>query len=229
MHRPGAFAEWVTVPAAVLIPWPPDLPAAAACLAEPLANGVHMVGLTRHLPVSPVLIIGAGPIGLMALHAFRLLRGAEVWCTDLSPERLAVAERLGATRTFHRDAGDPLTLLRAATGGEGVPLVIDAAGAGATKSLSLAALRPGGAAIWIGLHENRMTLDSYEITLPEKQIFGTYSATQEELAEAVRLLDRERPDVESWVTTAPLTEGAPLFQAMLHPGPCDLKGVLITQ
>ncbi|MBS0664597.1 MAG: alcohol dehydrogenase catalytic domain-containing protein, partial [Verrucomicrobia bacterium] len=50
MHRPGAFAEYVNVPARCLIPWPEQLAAEAAALAEPLANGIHVVNLTRHLP-----------------------------------------------------------------------------------------------------------------------------------------------------------------------------------
>jgi L-iditol 2-dehydrogenase len=65
MHRLGAFAERVNVPARCLIPWPPNLPAEAACLAEPLANGVHIFNLIRSLAPRRVLVIGAGPIGLM--------------------------------------------------------------------------------------------------------------------------------------------------------------------
>src|SRR5690606_27401241 len=54
------------------------------------------------------------------------------------------------------------------TSGEGADVVIDAVGASATKRQSLELLRPGGAAVWIGLHGNEMSLDTYGITLPEK-------------------------------------------------------------
>src|SRR6476661_5236216 len=63
MNRPGAFAERVAVPADCLIPWPDTLPAEAACLAEPLANGVHVAELVRPLRPKTVLVFGAGPIG----------------------------------------------------------------------------------------------------------------------------------------------------------------------
>ena len=59
MHRPGAFAEFVNVPARCLIPWPDGLPAEAAALAEPLANGIHVVNLTRHLPAATALVKAA--------------------------------------------------------------------------------------------------------------------------------------------------------------------------
>ena len=72
MHRGGAFAEYVRVPTRVLIPWPEELSAPAAALAEPLGNGVHIVNLTRHLPLRTALVIGAGPIGLMCQQALQM-------------------------------------------------------------------------------------------------------------------------------------------------------------
>jgi L-iditol 2-dehydrogenase len=98
MHRGGAFAEYVRVPTRVLIPWPEELSAQAASLAEPLGNGVHIVNLTRHLPVRTALVIGAGPIGLMCQQALQAMRGVSTMVCDLSMGRLAVAQKLGATR-----------------------------------------------------------------------------------------------------------------------------------
>src|ERR1044071_8352897 len=63
MNRQGGFAELVAVPEKCLVAWPDALPAAAASLAEPLANGVHIVGLTWQLIPNRVAIIGAGTIG----------------------------------------------------------------------------------------------------------------------------------------------------------------------
>ena len=112
------------------------------------------------------------------------------------------------------------------TEGDGVDLVIDAAGSAVTKQLSLDALRPGGAAVWIGLHGDRLELSSYAITLPEKHVLGTYAAKQDDLAEAVRLMVEGRVDVSSWVETRPLARGVELFQRMLKPGETDLKAVI---
>jgi len=75
MNRQGAFAEFVNVPADCLIPWPDNLPAEAACLAEPLANGVHVAELVAPLKPKTVLVIGAGPIGLMCQQAMQAMLG----------------------------------------------------------------------------------------------------------------------------------------------------------
>jgi L-iditol 2-dehydrogenase len=227
MHRPGAFAEYVNVPADILIPWPKAVPSRSACLTEPLANGVHVVNLTRHISAQTALVIGAGPIGLMCQQALQVMRGIKVMVCDLSAGRLEIAARLGATKTISSKDQDVAAEALAWTGGEGVDIVIDAAGTAATKKLSLAALRPGGATVWIGLHANRLELDSYEITLPEKQVLGTYSAKMEELVQALDLMREGKVDVTSWTDTFPLEASVEAFCRMLKPGDHDIKAVIV--
>jgi len=226
MHRPGAFAERVNVPARCLIPWPDGLPAEAAALAEPMANGIHVVNLTRHLPAATALVIGAGPIGLFCQQALQVLRGTRVWVADLSPERLAVARKLGAVDVIDPRAQDAAKVMQAVTGGEGADLVVDAVGAAATKRTSLDALRPGGATVWIGLHENSIPVDSYAITLPEKQVLGTYAAKIEELQQALGLMASGRVDAQSWVQRFSLADSVTAFQRMLAAKGADLKAVI---
>lgn len=226
MHRPGAFAEYVNVPAHCLIPWPENLPAEAAALAEPLANGVHVVNLTRHLPAATALVIGAGPIGLFCQQALQVLRGARVFVADLSNERLAAAKKLGAAGVINPREQDVAQILAAATGGEGADLTVDAVGGTITKKTSLSALRPGGATVWIGLFENSVTLDTYDITLPEKQVFGTYAAKIDELGTALDLMSSGKVDAQSWVQRFPLTDGVEAFQRMLAGKGTDIKAVV---
>lgn len=227
MHRAGAFAEYVSVPARCLIRWPGELPAAAACLAEPLANGVHIVNLTRHLSPRIVLVIGAGPIGLMTQQAFQAMTGATVFVADLVEDRLRAATSLGARHVIHSSREELVKTVLALTENEGVDLVVDAVGAASTKQQSLAATRPGGAAVWIGLHENAVTLDSYEITLPERIVFGTYAATQEELEKAIELMVAGAVDATSWVNVFPLADAVGAFHAVLAGKGSPIKAVLV--
>ena len=226
MHRPGAFAEFVNVPARCLIPWPENLPAEAAALAEPLGNGIHIVNLTRHLPAATVLVIGAGPIGLFSQQALQVLRGSRVFVADLSQERLEVAKKLGAAGVINSREQDVAQVILAATGGEGADLVVDAVGASVTKKTSLEALRPGGATVWIGLHENALTFDSYNVTLPEKQVLGTYAAKIDELQQALDLMASGRGETRSWVQRFPLEESVTAFHRMLAAKGADLKAVI---
>lgn len=226
MHRPGAFAEFVNVPARCLIPLPENLPAEAAAMAEPMANGIHVVRVSRHLPAAIALVIGAGPIGLFCQQALQVLRGSRVMVADLSPERLAVAKKLGAFRVVNPREEDLVKAVMAETDGEGVDLTVDAVGGAITKKNSLDALRPGGASVWIGLHENTVTLDTYGITLPEKQVLGTYAATIEELQQALDLMASGKVDALSWVQRFTLEHGVTAFQRMLAAKGADIKAVI---
>lgn len=226
MHRPGAFAEFVNVPARCLIPWPERLPAEAAALAEPMANGLHVARLTQDRPAATALVIGAGPIGLFCQQALQVLRGSRVIVADLSPERLAVARQLGAARVVNPREEDVVKVLQAETEGEGADLTVDAVGGAITKRAALEALRPGGASVWIGLHENTVAVDTYNITLPERVVFGTYAATIAELRQALDLMAAGRIDALSWVQRFPLADGVTAFNRMLAAKGADLKAVI---
>ena len=227
MHRSGAFAGFVSVPAHCLVDWPASLPATAACLAEPLANGIHVVGLTRHLNVKTVLVFGSGPIGLMCQQAFQAMLGATVIVTDLDAMRLQVARRLGAYRTVDAKIGSALDCVAELTDGEGADVVVDAVGSAATKRYALTCCRPGGAVVWIGLHGNGMTLDSYDVTLAEKQIFGTYSARLAELTQALDLMKQGKVDVTSWVRSFPLERAVEAFDQLLSGSGDPVKAVIV--
>lgn len=227
MHRPGAFAEFINVPAQCLIPWPEHLPASAACLAEPLANGVHVANLVKARGPKMICILGAGPIGLMCQQAAQILLSSTTIVCDFILERLEIAKKLGAHTTINARQGNTVEVVREITAHEGVDVVIDAVGAVATKQQALEMVRPGGAVVWIGLHENSMTLDSYKVTLPEVTIHGSYAATIGELQTAVTLMAGQRIDVESWVQTFPLAEGVSAFHKMLAAKGSDIKAVLV--
>jgi len=122
---------------------------------------------------------------------------------------------------------DVIEAARAWTGGEGVDIAIDAAGAGVTKRTSIAAIRPGGVAVWIGLHGDKMEFNSYEVTLPERHVIGSYAATQAELGVALDWMATGRVEVKSWVEPVPLQHGVEAFLRMATPSEKDLKAVLM--
>jgi L-iditol 2-dehydrogenase len=226
MHRPGGWAEYVCVPEQCLVEWPDSLPAEAACLAEPLANGVHVVGLTRDLAANLVVVIGAGPIGLLCQQAFQNLSSADVIVADLIEERLDAARRAGAKRAINSRQEDFLATVMEMTGGDGAEIVVDAVGSAKSKQLSLEATRPGGAAVWIGLHENTVTIDSHLVTLAERRVQGSYAASIDEIETAVELLAAGKIDT-SWIKPFPLVEGIEAFDRMLAARGDDIKAVLV--
>lgn len=223
MNLPGAFAQYVNVPSQALIPRPNHVPPDHAALSEPLANGVHVAGLLKPYAPETVVVFGAGPIGLMALQAIRIVFGARVAAVDRIPSRLEIAKRLGAEIVAQPD---DMKSIKEWAGEQGIDASVDAVGAGATKAASIAVVRPGGTAVWIGLHEDESPVSAYGLILPEKRVLGSYACTQAELAEALDWIASGRVDVDSWISRFPLEDSENAFQRMLDPGPDDVKAVL---
>lgn len=227
MERNGAFAEFVNVPARCLVETPSKLSPAEACLAEPLGNGVHMVELTRHIPLKRILVIGAGPIGLMAQQAFQALRGASVVVADLKEERLSVAKKLGADMVINSGKLSLEDEIRILTCGEGVDLVIDAVGMAITNRQALNVVGTGGVVVLIGLHENSSSLYSYDIILSEKKVMGSYAANLDDISLALQLMADQKVDVVSWVNYYSLQEGEKAFRDMMLAEGSHIKSVLL--
>ena len=98
VNRDGAFAEYLCIPATNAVHVDPAIPLDVLACFDPLGNAVHTT-LQWDLVGEDVLITGAGPIGCMAV-AIALKSGArKVVITDVNPSRLALAARMGATRT----------------------------------------------------------------------------------------------------------------------------------
>jgi threonine dehydrogenase-like Zn-dependent dehydrogenase len=225
MHRPGAFGQFVAVPEEVLFAWPEGLDADAAVLAEPLANGINALTLDPSQSKERVVVIGAGPIGLMCIAAARALENSEVIAADLQPERLEVASILGASRTFNPKLEQATEVLRRAWGQPSADYVVDAVGSKATKRLSFELARPGGTIVWVGLHDDTLEMDTYPITLQQKRILGSYSGSREHVQQAISILAGGHLPT-NWMKKFHLQDGVNGFFQMLEGKKDNVKGIL---
>lgn len=225
MQRPGAFAEYVAVPERVLVPWNHDLPADTAVFAEPLANGINALRQGGSARRSRVVVIGAGPIGLMCLFAAKKLYQSEVIVADRILERVQAARLLGADLAVHVPAQNLAEAMNAHWNGAAAEYVIDAVGSSETKKNSIDLAEPGATIVWVGMHDDIIHFSSYGLTLHQKTLAGTYSGSMRDLQHAVQLLNTEHLDT-SWATRFPLEEGETAFQAMLRPTRGSIKAIL---
>jgi threonine dehydrogenase-like Zn-dependent dehydrogenase len=215
VHRAGGFAERVAVPASALRPLPPGLSWEAAALVEPAANAVHAWNqaggaLGADATGARVAVIGCGAIGLLCA-AMALSGGAgRVDVTDLSPDRLAAAQRLGAEA-----AGPSLS-------GE-YDVVIDAVGSAATRAASAAHQRPGGVAIWLGLAGEEAGFDANALVRSEKRVLGSFAYRDEEFAHATALI---RDWDLAWAESYPLAAAAEIFTGLMNGGLHPVKALL---
>jgi threonine dehydrogenase-like Zn-dependent dehydrogenase len=213
VHRAGGFAERVAVPASALRPLPPGLPWEAAALIEPAANAVHAWNLALGavgVECRRVAVIGCGAIGLLCA-AMALSSGAgQVEVTDLSPARLAAAQRLGA------EVADP------GLSGQ-YDVVIDAVGSAATRAASVAHQRPGGVAVWLGLAGEETGFDGNALIRSEKRVVGSFAYRDEEFAQAMA---RIRYWDLTWAAGYPLAAAAEVFTGLMNGGLDPLKALL---
>jgi (R,R)-butanediol dehydrogenase/meso-butanediol dehydrogenase/diacetyl reductase/L-iditol 2-dehydrogenase len=150
----GSLTPFLTIPERWLHRLPEGLPWGAGALLEPLSVAVHAVRRSAFQPGEPAAIFGAGAIGLLVLQVLRAWGAGPVYAVDIQPDRLALAEALGAAQGLDNRAGDAVAAIRAHTAGQGVARAFEAAGLQVTLAQALQALRKGGSAVLVGLFED---------------------------------------------------------------------------
>ncbi len=100
VNRPGAFAEYLSVPAFNVFKLPDTISNDMASILDPLGNATH-TALSFDLVGEDVLITGAGPIGIMAVAIARYAGARHIVITDINDYRLALANEMGASRTLN--------------------------------------------------------------------------------------------------------------------------------
>ncbi len=214
-HRPGAFAQFVAVPAKQCYPLPDTLSDTIASLTEPLACSLRAVKQAQVRPEQSLLILGAGPIGLFALIAARAEGIQRVYISDLAESRLAVARQWGATETIHAKERDVLTAIQEFTPG-GVDTVIDAVGASATRTQAVQAVIPGGNVVFIGLHDEASPLAANYLVRQEITLRGSFSYDQNDFKRAFDLLTQGLLQQGTpWLEERPLAHGSSSFAALV--------------
>lgn len=158
VHRDGGFAEFVVVPAENAWPDPPQVSYSVGALLENFGNAVH-TAFTASVAGKAVLVTGAGPVGAMAVATARALGAHTVIATDLSDYRLHLAEAMGATVALNPRRHDVVAEVLAATGGEGVDVLLEMSGAENAIAEGFRALKPGGEAALLGLTSKPILFD----------------------------------------------------------------------
>ncbi|HQY47202.1 MAG TPA: alcohol dehydrogenase catalytic domain-containing protein [Usitatibacteraceae bacterium] len=214
MQRPGGFAERVVTAASAVIELPEGMGAREAALTEPAATALHALNLAsralvRPVPECAVLVIGGGAIGLLTALLLRTWGARRIHLAETNALRRDAARRAAAVEAF-----DPL-----AGGGppEGtMDLVIDAVGAAPTRKAALAAVKPGGVVLHIGLQDWSSEIDMRKLTLAEITLVGAYTYSTADLRAAARALHEGAFGDLAWVEERPLAEGARAFDDLHH-------------
>jgi (R,R)-butanediol dehydrogenase / meso-butanediol dehydrogenase / diacetyl reductase len=213
--RPGGYAERLVVDEAMLFALPDSVDDRAGTLVEPLAVAVRAVAKAGLDAGEPVVVIGAGPIGLLTALVLR----------ERGFERLEVVSRNAARAALAQGLG--FTVVAADALGPAPAAVFECAGTPAAARLAVAAVRPLGHVILVGMALEPLDLSAPALVLKEAEIRGALTYRRADFAEAIDLLARGRIPVDELVSsTAPLERAEEMFQALTAPGNSLVKVLL---
>ncbi|HEY75343.1 MAG TPA: galactitol-1-phosphate 5-dehydrogenase [Thermoflexia bacterium] len=195
----GGMAEYVRVVARGLHRLPEGITLRQGALVEPLAVALHGVRRSRLRPGDQVLVMGAGPIGLLTLQCALLAGARTVVVTEIDPTRAALAERLGAAAVLDPARENVGVALRRLIGGQGPDVIYICTGAPAPYRDAVSLVRKGGQVFLLGLCVEPVEADFLSVVLSELCIEGSL-AGRAEFPAAIDFIAQGRVDVESLIS-----------------------------
>jgi 2-desacetyl-2-hydroxyethyl bacteriochlorophyllide A dehydrogenase len=210
MTRAGGFAQYVTTAAASVIELPAGMSSRAAALTEPAATALHAINAAarasaRPLPECEVLILGGGAIGLLAALLLKSYGCRRILLAEPNALRRDSAQHAASCATYDpKQAAGPRD--------NSIDVVIDAVGARATREAALAAVKPGGVIMHVGLADGASEIDMRKLTLAEITLIGVYTYTTADLRAAAMALHEGAFGDLAWVEERSLAEGAQAFR-----------------
>ncbi|WP_312738036.1 galactitol-1-phosphate 5-dehydrogenase [Atlantibacter hermannii] len=208
MDWPGAFAEYLAIPASSVVALPDGLSLADAAITEPAATVVHALRLTQratHTPLaeSSVLVIGGGAIGLLTVLVLRAWGCRQITLAETNPLRAGTARQYTGCACIN-PIENPVEA-------SSYKVVIDAVGSAITRKLAIHSVKPGGVVMHIGLQDWDSEIDMRKITLGEIALLGTYTYTMEDFHLTLSMLEQGAFGTLGWVEQRELTDGQRAF------------------
>lgn len=199
-HSDGLMTGMARVPARWVYRLPDSMTDAEGAMVEPFAVGLQAAEEAGVGPGQTVVILGAGPIGLMVLQAARVRGAGTIVSIDLAERPLEMARRLGATVTVNPRETDALTTVRELTNGSGADVVIEAVGAAPTIQQAFDLVRRGGVVTLVGIaSQPTIPLSTNRIVRSGLQVRSSFRYAHQHPV-AISLADARRVDLLAPVT-----------------------------
>jgi threonine dehydrogenase-like Zn-dependent dehydrogenase len=211
-HRDGAYADFMLAEEYTLLKLPEELSfvdgAIISCGFGTSFQGVSRADVSGY---DTVLVVGLGPVGLAAAIISKA-RGARVIGVDISPERVAEAEKLGCDLGLLADE-KALGRIREYTGGHGVEVSLECSAAQAGRMLALESTRLWGRVVLLGEHGNMSLNPSFTLIQRQLTLYGSWMSGISEMEDAIEHIVRWKIKPEDIVThTFPLTQVKEAFE-----------------
>jgi L-iditol 2-dehydrogenase len=193
---PGGMAEYVSIPKRAVdnghvVKVPSDMKPEHAALAEPVSCGVNSVEQCNIEDGDTVLVMGAGPMGIINAVVARGLGASQIIMSEINPSRLTQCEDFGFDILVNPGEQDLEQVVKDATGGIGADVVIVAAPANQPQEQALALVRKHGTVCLFAslpVERKMLNIDSRLLHYGELRVIGTSDSRPEHVEIAVKLL-----------------------------------------
>jgi threonine dehydrogenase-like Zn-dependent dehydrogenase len=181
--NPGGFATMLLVRAENLVPLPPGVPSEWGALVEPLAVGHHALALAAPRAEDSVVVIGGGPIGIAAALAASRAGAKEVVIAEPVARRRETLAALGFSSVAPEDAPAD------------VEIAVECVGHEATLRAAIAATRPGGTIVCVGLAALEVSVPMVPLVIEERRLVGSSAYTLDDFRAVAAALGEDGVDL----------------------------------
>jgi len=199
VDHPGAFAEYIALPMTNVWHHAADVDPEVAAIFDPFGNAVH-TALTFPVLGEDVLITGAGPIGLMAAAVVRHAGARHVVITDVNPDRLELAGKMGVTRALDVRTEDLGGVQQELGMAEGFDIGLEMSGRAQALRDMLANMAHGGRVAMLGIPSEQIAIDWNLVVFNMLTIKGIYGREMYETWYAMTVLLQSGLDVSPVIT-----------------------------
>jgi len=207
--RNGGMAEFVNLPIDNLIKLPQTMSYEVGSLLEPLSVAVHAVNMVSIESGKKILVIGAGPIGLLIAMVLKYYDVKEVYITDINDHRLEIAASLGLD-TINSLKTNILEYINDKTNGDLADIIFEVAGVQESARQMTELLRPRGSIVNVSVFKKQPVVDMRAVNFKELTIVGSRVYARDDFLKAIEI-SSQIPLAKIVTHRLPLTEVANAF------------------
>jgi 2-desacetyl-2-hydroxyethyl bacteriochlorophyllide A dehydrogenase len=197
----GGFAKYSVLPRSVIFKLPDKIDMTAAALVEPLSCAVHCHNIADVKESDNVVIMGAGPMGLIIESVVRKHPIKRLISVEIDEWRIQKALELGADHVVNPEKQDVKKEIMKLTNDEGADVIIDAVGISATFENALKIWAPGARLVCFGQDiRAEAKVKPNDIVRYQRKIMGSYIGYAEDFLDAIELIANEIIDVDKIIT-----------------------------
>ena len=185
----GTASEYFAVDASKVTPLPDNLTYGEGAMIEPLAVTIHAAKRFPDLEGAKAVVLGCGPIGILLIQSLKALGAAQVFATDISDSRLALAKRLGADFAVNTTKEDYAAALLDAFGPDKADVIYECAGTDITMEQAIQNARKGSVIVLVAVFAGQAHCDLAKLNDSELDLNTTMMYRHEDYLDAIRLVE----------------------------------------